>query len=446
MVTKTAMKIPGNVERIIRTLNDHGYEAYAVGGCVRDTLLDRKPGDWDITTSARPQEVKELFRRTIDTGIQHGTVTVMMDRTGYEVTTYRIDGEYEDGRHPKQVEFTSSLIEDLKRRDFTINAMAYSHETGIVDEFGGVEDLNAKTIRCVGDPMERFTEDALRILRAIRFSAQLDFTIEEQTWNAIRVIAPNIAKVSNERIQVELTKLLLSDHPEKIRDAYELGITKVILPEFDAIMETTQETLHHCYNVGEHTIHALMNIPADKVLRLTMLFHDTGKPARKTVDPDGTAHFKGHAYVSEELTRSIMHRLKFDNDTLRKVSKLVLYHDDRMPATMKHVRRAMNRISAELFPYYMKVRMADTLAQSDYQRDKKLENLAGIEKCYQEILEKKQCVSLKELKVNGQDLIAAGIEKGPKIGQTLQTLLQEVIEEPEKNTREYLLARIKELE
>lgn len=186
MVTKTAMKIPGNVERIIRTLNDHEYEAYAVGGCVRDTLLHRKPGDWDITTSARPQEVKELFRRTIDTGIQHGTVTVMMDRTGYEVTTYRIDGEYEDGRHPKQVEFTSSLIEDLKRLRFTINAMAYSHETGIVDEFGGVEDLNAKTIRCVGDPMERFTEDALRILRAIRFLAQLDFTIEEQTWNAIR--------------------------------------------------------------------------------------------------------------------------------------------------------------------------------------------------------------------------------------------------------------------
>ena len=235
MVTKTAMKIPGNVERIIRTLNDHGYEAYAVGGCVRDTLLDRKPGDWDITTSARPQEVKELFRRTIDTGIQHGTVTVMMDRTGYEVTTYRIDGEYEDGRHPKQVEFTSSLIEDLKRRDFTINAMAYSHETGIVDEFGGVEDLSAKTIRCVGDPMERFTEDALRILRAIRFSAQLDFTIEEQTWNAIRVIAPNIAKVSKERIQVELTKLLLSDHPEKIREVYETGISPYISENFDSL-------------------------------------------------------------------------------------------------------------------------------------------------------------------------------------------------------------------
>ena len=440
------INIPQKAEQILRTLNEAGYEAYVVGGCVRDSILNRVPGDWDITTSALPEQVKALFHRTVDTGIQHGTVTVMMGKEGFEVTTYRVDGEYHDGRHPDAVTFTRSLEEDLKRRDFTINAMAYHPEHGLVDLFGGMEDINRKIIRCVGDPVERFTEDALRMLRAVRFSAQLGFTVEENTKAALARMSGNLEHVSAERIQTELVKLLVSDHPEKILDAYELGITKVILPEFDAMMETTQETPHHCYNVGEHTIHALMNIPADKVLRLTMLFHDTGKPARKTVDPDGTAHFKGHAYVSEELTKSIMHRLKFDNDTLRKVSKLVLYHDDRMPATMKHVRRAMNRISAELFPYYMKVRMADTLAQSDYQRDKKLENLAGIEKCYQEILEKKQCVSLKELKVNGQDLIAAGIEKGPKIGQTLQTLLQEVIEEPEKNTREYLLARIKELE
>lgn len=440
------INIPQKAEQILRTLNEAGYEAYVVGGCVRDSILNRVPGDWDITTSALPEQVKALFHRTVDTGIQHGTVTVMMGKEGFEVTTYRVDGEYHDGRHPDAVTFTRSLEEDLKRRDFTINAMAYHPGHGLVDLFGGMEDINRKIIRCVGDPVERFTEDALRMLRAVRFSAQLGFTVEENTKAALARMSGNLEHVSAERIQTELVKLLVSDHPEKILDAYELGITKVILPEFDAMMETTQETPHHCYNVGEHTIHALMNIPADKVLRLTMLFHDTGKPARKTVDPDGTAHFKGHAYVSEELTKSIMHRLKFDNDTLRKVSKLVLYHDDRMPATMKHVRRAMNRISAELFPYYMKVRMADTLAQSDYQRDKKLENLAGIEKCYQEILEKKQCVSLKELKVNGQDLIAAGIEKGPKIGQTLQTLLQEVIEEPEKNTREYLLARIKELE
>ena len=438
------IELPKKVLFIINNLQLAGYDAFAVGGCVRDSILARKPQDWDITTSAKPEAIKEIFRRTVDTGIEHGTVTVMIGKDSYEVTTYRIDGAYEDSRHPKEVRFTNCLEEDLRRRDFTINAMAYNEQDGLVDLFHGMEDLKKGVIRCVGNAEARFSEDALRILRAIRFSAQLGFEIEKETRQAIRKLAPNLSYISAERIQTELVKLLVSDHPEKIQDAYELGITKVILPEFDAMMETTQETLHHCYNVGEHTIHALMNIPADKVLRLTMLFHDTGKPARKTVDPDGTAHFKGHAYVSEELTKSIMHRLKFDNDTLRKVSKL--YHDDRMPATMKHVRRAMNRISAELFPYYMKVRMADTLAQSDYQRDKKLENLAGIEKCYQEILEKKQCVSLKELKVNGQDLIAAGIEKGPKIGQTLQTLLQEVIEEPEKNTREYLLARIKELE
>lgn len=440
------IELPKKVLFIINNLQLAGYDAFAVGGCVRDSILARKPQDWDITTSAKPEAIKEIFRRTVDTGIEHGTVTVMIGKDSYEVTTYRIDGAYEDSRHPKEVRFTNCLEEDLRRRDFTINAMAYNDDVRLVDVFGGMQDLNHHLIRCVGDPRERFSEDALRILRAVRFSAQLDFPIEPDTAKAVKELAPNLKNISAERIQTELVKLLVSDHPEKILDAYELGITKVILPEFDAMMETTQETPHHCYNVGEHTIHALMNIPADKVLRLTMLFHDTGKPARKTVDPDGTAHFKGHAYVSEELTKSIMHRLKFDNDTLRKVSKLVLYHDDRMPATMKHVRRAMNRISAELFPYYMKVRMADTLAQSDYQRDKKLENLAGIEKCYQEILEKKQCVSLKELKVNGQDLIAAGIEKGPKIGQTLQTLLQEVIGEPEKNTREYLLARIKELE
>ena len=213
------IQIPSHVEYIIGKLNQNGYEAFAVGGCVRDTLLGRTPGDWDITTSARPEQVKALFRRTIDTGIQHGTVTVMLERTGYEVTTYRIDGEYEDGRHPRQVEFTSDLLEDLKRRDFTINAMAYSHETGIVDAFGGMEDLEKRVIRCVGEPMERFEEDALRILRAIRFSAQLDFSIEEKTREAITRIAPNLAKVSRERVQMELTKLLCSDHPEQIRQA-----------------------------------------------------------------------------------------------------------------------------------------------------------------------------------------------------------------------------------
>lgn len=433
------IQLPEKVHQIITTLQKNGYEAYAVGGCVRDSILGREPDDWDITTSAAPLETKALFERTFDTGIEHGTITVLLGKEGFEVTTYRIDGEYEDSRHPKQVQFTRSLKEDLLRRDFTINAMAYNEEEGLVDIFGGMEDLQNKTIRCVGNAVERFSEDALRILRAVRFSAQLGFEVEEETRKAIRLLAPNLKNISAERIQTELIKLLVSPHPENIRDAWEMGITEVILPEFNEMMKTTQETPHHCYNVGEHTICAMQNISADKVLRLTMLFHDIGKPQKKTMDENGVAHFKGHADVSEKMTKDILHRLKFDNDTLRKVTKLVCYHDYRMPAQAKNVRRAMNKIGEELFPYYMQVRRADTLAQSDYQRVEKLENLDAIEKLYEEILEKKHCVSLKTLAITGRDLINIGIQPGPEIGRILNELLTQVIEEPELNEKEILL-------
>lgn len=409
MVTKTAMKIPGNVERIIRTLNDHGYEAYAVGGCVRDTLLDRKPGDWDITTSARPQEVKELFRRTIDTGIQHGTVTVMMDRTGYEVTTYRIDGEYEDGRHPKQVEFTSSLIEDLKRRDFTINAMAYSHETGIVDEFGGVEDLNAKTIRCVGDPMERFTEDALRILRAIRFSAQLDFTIEEQTWNAIRVIAPNIAKVSKERIQVELTKLLLSDHPEKIREVYETGISPYISENFDSLNWKMAEIP--------------TTLPKEKYVRWAGFLR-----CANAYDVNGTLMPQPIPSVTEvpvSASRAvkILRDLKLDNDTIGRVKTLVSWSGVELPETPEAVRRAMSRMEAEVW---------DALMELNEYSEK-------IHALTEEIRTAGDCLDLKHLAVKGQDLIKAGVQPGKALGATLNQMLDDVLSHPDHNEKEYLL-------
>lgn len=409
MVTKTAMKIPGNVERIIRTLNDHGYEAYAVGGCVRDTLLDRKPGDWDITTSARPQEVKELFRRTIDTGIQHGTVTVMMDRTGYEVTTYRIDGEYEDGRHPKQVEFTSSLIEDLKRRDFTINAMAYSHETGIVDEFGGVEDLNAKTIRCVGDPMERFTEDALRILRAIRFSAQLDFTIEEQTWNAIRVIAPNIAKVSKERIQVELTKLLLSDHPEKIREVYETGISPYISENFDSLNWKMAEIP--------------TTLPKEKYVRWAGFLR-----CANAYDVNGILMpqpIPSVTEVPESASRAvkILRDLKLDNDTIGRVKTLVSWSGVELPETPEAVRRAMSRMEAEVW---------DALMELNEYSEK-------IHALTEEIRTAGDCLDLKHLAVKGQDLIKAGVQPGKALGATLNQMLDDVLSHPDHNEKEYLL-------
>ena len=415
--------LPEKVNDIILALQRHGYEAYAIGGCVRDSLLGREPEDWDITTSATPVEVKAIFPRTFDTGIQHGTVTVLLDKEGFEVTTYRIDGKYEDSRHPKEVTFTACLKEDLRRRDFTINAMAYNASEGLIDIFGGIEDLEQGVIRCVGNARERFSEDALRILRGVRFAAQLGFAIEEETRKGMRELAPTLRKISAERIQVELVKLLVSDRPDMMREAYELGLTREFLPEFDRLMETEQETPHHMYNVGEHTLHAMLNVRADKILRLTMLLHDMGKPALKTVDETGRAHFKKHAFESEKITKQVLRRLKFDNDTLHNVSRLVLYHDYRMPADPKAVRRAMNKIGEDIFPCYMEVRRADVLAQSMYKREEKVKNLDEIEELYRQIVDAGQCVSLKSLAVTGKDLIAAGMEPGKEIGEKLNELV-----------------------
>lgn len=434
--------LPEKVNKIITTLQSRGFEAYAVGGCVRDSILGRRPGDWDITTSAMPEETKALFSRTFDTGIEHGTVTVLLGDEGFEVTTYRIDGKYEDCRHPSEVTFTRSLREDLLRRDFTINAMAYNEKDGIVDIFDGIDDLEKGIIRCVGDARERFTEDALRILRGIRFAAQLGFVIEQGTRKGMKMLAPSLYNISAERIQTELVKMLVSGRPQFIKDAYEMGITKVFLPEFDLLMETEQETPHHMYSVGEHTVHALCNVRNDKILRLTMLLHDMGKPALKTIDETGRAHFKKHAVESERIAKDILKRLKFDNDTLYKVSRLVLYHDYRMPAAACDVRRAMNKIGGDLFPYYMEVRRADVMAQSMYKREEKIKNLDDIERIYREIIEAGQCVALKDLAITGKDLIKAGMKPGKEIGEKLEKLLEMVIETPELNTREELLKYI----
>lgn len=433
------IQLPEKVNTIIQTLQAHGYEAYAVGGCVRDLLLGREPGDWDITTSASPEETKRLFARTVDTGIQHGTVTVLLGKQGFEVTTYRIDGKYEDSRHPTEVIFTRNLREDLLRRDFTINAMAYNDTEGIVDIFGGMEDLKRKVIRCVGNAQERFGEDALRIMRGVRFAAQLGFSLEEETKAAMEELAPTLEKISAERIQTELVKLLVSDSPELIREAYQLGITAVILPEFDEMMRTGQETKYHRYDVGEHTVQAVCNVPPDKVLRLTMLLHDVAKPEMKTVDEDGTAHFKGHDIRGEQKAKEILRRLKFDNDTIHKVTKLVRWHDYRMPAEKKNVRKAMSKISAELFPMYLLVKRADILAHSMYRREEELENLSGLRKCYEEIIADNECVSLKQLAVTGTDLIGIGMKPGKQIGEVLNELLRIVLEYPEFNNKEHLL-------
>ena len=433
------IEIPEKVNRIISTLAAAGYEAYAVGGCVRDALLGREPADWDITTSASPYQVKALFARTIDTGIQHGTVTVMLGKEGFEVTTYRLDGEYEDCRHPKEVVFTKSLLEDLKRRDFTINAMAYNEERGLVDEFDGVGDLKRGIIRCVGEARERFQEDALRMLRAVRFAAQLGFVLDEQTKQAICELRENLRKVSAERIQTELVKLLISDHPEYLRTAWELGMTAIFLPEFDEMMKTPQNTPHHCMCVGEHTLAAMKAVRADKVLRLTMLLHDIAKPDVRTTDENGRDHFKTHAVLGEKMAKKILRRLKFDNDTIAKVSRLVRWHDLRPAPVPADVRKAMNIIGEDLFPMWMEVQYADNKAKSDYKGQEKAARQAGVRKTWEEIVEKGQCVSLKGLAVTGSDLIAAGMKPGKEMGEVLHKLLEQVLEDPDLNEKETLL-------
>ena len=466
------MILPKNVSYIISKLEQAGFEAYAVGGCVRDTLLDRKPQDWDITTSAKPLQIKELFKKTIDTGIQHGTVTVMLDHVGYEVTTYRIDGEYEDNRHPKKVEFTDNLKLDLERRDFT---MAYNDNRGLVDEFWGIKDLKDGIIRCVGDAGQRFDEDALRMLRAVRFAGQLGFAIEEKTREAIVERADHLKNISAERIRVELTKLLVSKEAGRIRDAYKTGMTKYFLPELDAAMQTEQKNPHHIYTVGEHSICGieLMNcffgITSDKkiydkipenvletakklaakmdkkqqtVLCMTMLLHDIAKPAVMTVDEKGIGHFIGHPAQSE-MAKKIMRRLTFDNDSISKACRLIRFHDYRMEDKSRAFRRAVSKIGADIMDMLFLVEYADVLAQSDMQRDEKLAKIDAGVKRFEYIMANAQPLSIKDLAVTGSDLIAAGVKPGPKMGEILKAMLDKVLDEPELNTKDGLLNYLK---
>ncbi len=434
------INIPKHVRMILGILEQNGYEAFAVGGCVRDTILGREPQDWDITTSALPKQVKALFHRTIDTGILHGTVTVMLGHIGYEVTTYRIDGEYNDNRHPESVEFTSDLVEDLKRRDFTINAMAYNPTVGLIDVFDGMGDLERGQIRCVGDARERFGEDALRILRAVRFSAQLGFEIEKNTLSSITEMAATLKYISAERIRVELEKLIMSDHPEKLITAYDTGITKVILPEFDRMMECPQNTPYHKYNVGVHTVKVLQNVPNTKEMRLAALFHDVGKPYSITYDKKDSdrMHFYGHAKVGAEMTPQIMRRLKMDNKTIKTVTRLVACHDDRpvsRECTPEAVRRSVHKIGKDIYELYLQLVYADFQGKSDYGKEKGYDGYLYTCSQYKKIIENHICTSTKELQISGKDLIALGCPTGAAIGDILDTLLDEVLKDPEKNNK-----------
>ena len=434
------INIPEDVNYILEKLFDAGFDAYIVGGCVRDSVLGKEPDDWDITTNALPLQVKDLFRRTVDTGLQHGTITVMRGNTGYEVTTYRTDGVYSDGRHPDKVTFVPSLEEDLKRRDFTINAMAYNSRSGLIDLFGGMQDLKDGIIRCVGKAEERFSEDALRMLRAVRFAAKLGYVLDTDVYDSIRKRAETLSVVSAERITTELIKLLTSDHPEMIRLAYETGLTAVFFPEFDKAMTTEQNHPHHMYGVGDHLIESVRISQNDRIIRLTMLLHDIAKPETLTIDKEGITHFYGHATLGAEMAEKILRRWKLDNDTIRRVCRLIKYHDlgKGVPCSPKAVRKGV-RLMEEDFPLLLEVERADILAQSTYMREEKLATLEQFSSEYEIILKEKQCCSLKDLAVNGKDLMALGINPGPGLGKILGTLLDKVIDDPSLNEKEILL-------
>ena len=432
-------RIPEKVSQILNTLHAGGFDAFVVGGCVRDSLIGREPDDWDITTEALPHQVKKLFRTTIDTGIRHGTVTVLLGKDGYEVTTYRLDGKYEDFRHPSEVTFTRKLGEDLKRRDFTINAMAYDPGQGLIDLFGGEQDLKDGVIRCVGNAEERFTEDALRIMRAVRFSAQLGFCIEGKTFEAMRNLSGNLVHVSAERIRTELMKLIVSPNPDYLRTAWQAGITKIFLPEFDLCMETPQNNPHHRYTVGEHILASMKMIRPEPVLRLTMLLHDIGKPSVRTTDSSGKDHFVMHGIAGRDMAEEIMRRLKMDNRTIHDVSTLIYWHDYRPEPVPRQVRKAVNLIGEDLFPLFLEIQKADCLAQSNYMQEEKLRRIAGVEACYSQILASRDCVSLKTLAVNGRDLQEAGFPPGKAMGTLLNRLLEHVLLYPVDNQKERLL-------
>ena len=408
--------MPEAVRNIIHTIEEHGFKAYAVGGCIRDSILGRTPDDWDITTSAVPQQVKSFFRRTIDTGIVHGTVTVMVDKTGYEVTTYRIDGEYEDGRHPKSVEFSDRLVDDLCRRDFTINAMAYNETDGFVDEFDGLGDLNAKIIRCVGEPKLRFTEDALRMMRAIRFSAQLGFTIHADTWNAIRELAPSISKISMERVHVELGKTLMSAHPDYVAKYSEAGLFEPILPVIDNALKSR-------YN--KKILAILRYVPDNIYLRYAALFI--------TSTPDEAA--------------MTLRALKMDNKTIETVSKLVELSKIDIDETEPAVRAALNKYGRDFLPLWHELMMAVIQASEDItgiSNPAKIKHLLTLKRLATDILARGDCFTIKDLDISGNDLIEYGLQ-GHEIGDTLKALLDIVIENPKLNDKATLIAMIEHI-
>lgn len=435
--------IPTGARKIIARLEQHGYEAYIVGGCVRDSLMGKRPSDWDICTSARAEEMMALFedKRVIPTGIQHGTLTILAEDGAYEVTTFRIDGEYLDHRHPKSVAFTRELAEDLSRRDFTINAMAWHPERGLIDLFGGVEDLRDRLVRAVGDPVQRFNEDGLRMLRMVRFATVLDFDYDPATYDAVRKQGHLLQYISKERIQVELNKILLAAHPARgLEDLYTLGMYPYIIPMMCHTVGFAQRGGHHFLDVFEHSLLAVGVIAPELVLRLTMLLHDIGKPfvwdSSESLSYD---RFDDHAAVSAKLAGKILRDLKYDNATRKDVVELIAHHNDILLPDPVNVRRSLARLGEVQTRRLVQVKVADLIAHDlAGEREKILALFAEISDVIDEVVARGDCTSVKALAIGGQDMMALGLS-GRAIGQMLNAALELVLEKPEMNTRETLL-------
>ena len=440
------MDMPKNVDTAINLLQSAGFEAYAVGGCVRDSLLGKTPNDWDITTSAKPEDMKSVFAdfHCIDTGIKHGTVTVVIDGEPLEITTFRLDGEYEDNRHPKSVTFTSDLGADLGRRDFTVNAMAYSKKTGTVDLFGGQNDLKNRIIRCVGDPDRRFNEDALRILRALRFASALDFEIEEKTAQSLLKNRALLGNISEERIAKELLKLVCGKGAKRILTDF-APVLFEILPELQPMYKNSHDNPHHCYDIYEHMLIAVESIDPEPTLRFAMLLHDCGKPAVKKFDENGVAHFYGHQRISAEISAQILARLKVSNKFRDEILFLVSNHDRwELYENTEKMPRYLSKFGLDGVLKLLKVMRADVLAQSPEYRYR-LDQIADAEETAKNLAAQKPCLSLRELQINGRTLMDIGIPQGRKLGAVLAQLLDEVIDGVTKNTQEALTTRAREI-
>lgn len=439
------INMPVGAKRIIENLTKHGFEAYVVGGCVRDSLLGYSPKDWDICTSATPEIIKELHSRTIDTGLKHGTVSVVESDGIYEVTTFRVDGAYSDNRRPDTVEFVTDLKMDLSRRDFTINAMAYNDEAGVIDYYGGLSDLAEHKIKCVGSAGDRFDEDALRILRAIRFSSVYGFSIEHDTSKAIHDKVALLQNIASERIRSELCKTIVFGHSAADVLLEYSDVVSIIIPEIAPCIGFVQNNRFHKYDVYEHMVRAMEAYTGcDLSVKFALLIHDIGKPLCYTEDENG-GHFYGHSVPSHDIAEQVVDRLKFDNKTKEAILELVLYHDSVIEPTAKTVKRWLNRIGAERLSQLLDVKMADIAAHADNTQTARINQYLSVREIAKEIIASEQCFQLKDLEINGRDIMSLGIEEGRQVGRILNYLLEGVIAGDIDNTYGALLKCAREI-